>query len=134
MSALSFKLVVALGLAGVSCAGNAADTYPFEGSIWRVASINGESPPTSKNTISFGGNQVTGRFGCNDFGGRLVASESTLIIDGLRATSRVCGDDAAMFEGTGFAVLSQPLKMFWANRDQLTLASSEGSMTLERMR
>lgn len=134
MSALSFKLVVALGLGAVSFAAYAADVYPFEGSIWRVAAINGESPPTSRNTISFGGNQVTGRFGCNDFGGRLVTSDSTLNIDGLRATSRVCGDDAAMFEGSGFAVLSQPLRMTWANRDQLTIASSEGSMTLERLR
>ena len=134
MSALSFKLVAAFGVAGLSCAGYAADIYPFEGSSWRVAAINGESPPLSKNTISFGGNMVTGRLGCNDFGGKLTAGESTLSIEALRATSRVCGDDAAMFEGSGFAVLSQPLKMTWANRDQLTIASSEGSMTLERMR
>ena len=133
MSALSFRLVVAFGLAGLSCAGNAADVYPFEGSSWRIASINGESPPLSKNSISFGGNMVTGRLGCNDFGGKLETSESTLNIKGLRATSRICGDDAAMFEGSGFAVLSQPLRMVWSNRDQLTIANSEGSMTLERM-
>jgi len=134
MSALSFRLVAALALAGVPCAGYAADVYPFEGSSWRIASINGESTPSNRYMISFGGNQVTGRVGCNDFGGKLLTSESALNVKDLRATSRNCGDIAAMFEGSAFAVLSQPLRMVWANRDQLTIASSEGSMTLERMR
>jgi len=134
MSALSFRLAAAFVLAGVSCAGTAADIYPFEGSSWRIASINGESTPSSRYMISFGGNQVTGRVGCNDFGGKLVAGESTLSVADLRATSRNCGDTAALLEGSAFAVLSQPLRMVWASRDQLTIASSEGSMTLERMR
>ncbi len=134
MSALSFRLAVASVLAGLSCAGYAADVYPFEGSSWQIAAINGESTPANRYMISFGGNMVTGRVGCNDFGGNLTASESALSVANLRATSRICGDTAATFEGSAFTVLSQPLQMVWANRDQLTIANAEGSMTLERMR
>lgn len=120
-------------LAGMSGAGVAADAYPIEGSLWRVTAINGEATPHSKYSINFGGNQVTGRLGCNDFGGSLAVKEGNLSISALRATSRTCGDDAAAFEGTGFAVLSQPLRMEWASRDKLMLASVNGNMTLERL-
>lgn len=126
------KILAGCALAGVSCAVVAAEVYPFEGSSWRVAAINGEATPSTY-TISFGGNQVTGRLGCNDFGGNLKAGESGLGITALRATSRTCGDDAAMFEGSGLAVLSQPLRMEWASRDRLTIASVNGNMTLERL-
>ena len=134
MSALSFRLAAAIVVASVSGAGYAADTYPFEGSNWRIASINGENTPSNRYVISFGGNQITGRVGCNEFGGKLVASESTFSVADLRATSRNCGDTAGMIEGSAFAVLSQPIRMVWASRDQLTIASSEGSMMLERLR
>lgn len=134
MAVVGFKKILAgCALAGVSCASMAADVHPINGSSWRVSSINGEAAPLSRNTISFAGNVVTGRLGCNDFGGKLIASEASLSISALRATSRTCGDDAAMFEGSGFAVLSQPLRMEWATRDRLMLASSEGNMTLERL-
>lgn len=133
MAVAAFKKILAgCALASVSCAGFAADVYPFEGSLWRVTAINGEATPHSKYSINFGGNQVTGRLGCNDFGGKLAIKEGKLSISALRATSRTCGDDAAMFEGEGFQVLSQPLRMEWASRDKLTIASESGTMTLER--
>ena len=125
------KILIGCALACTPAAGLAADVYAFNGSTWRVAAINGEATPSSY-TISFGGGEVTGRLGCNDFGGKLKASEASLDISQLRATSRTCGNKADEFEGAGFAVLSQPLRMEWANRDQLTLANDEGSMTLER--
>ncbi len=127
------KILAGCVLASVSCAGFAADVYPFEGSLWRVTEINGEATPHSKYAINFGGNQVTGRLGCNDFGGKLAVKEGKLNISALRATSRTCGDDAAMFEGSGLAVLSQPLSMEWASRDRLVIASVNGNMTLERL-
>jgi len=134
MAVVGFKKILAgCALVGLSGAGVAADVYPFEGSLWRVTAINGEATPHSKYSINFGGNQVTGRLGCNDFGGNLAIKDGSLSISGLRATSRVCGDDAAMFEGSGFQVLSQPLRMEWAGRDKLTIASNSGSMTLERL-
>lgn len=127
------KFLVGCALAGLSCAGVAGEVHPFEGSLWRVTAINGEATPHNKYSINFGGNQVTGRLGCNDFGGNLAVKEGKLSISALRATSRTCGDDAAMFEGEGFQVLSQPLRMQWAGRDRLTIASDSGSMTLERL-
>lgn len=133
MAVVGFKKILAgCVLAGVSCAGIAADVYPFEGSSWRVAAINGEATPSTY-TISFGGNMVTGRLGCNDFGGKLKAGEASLSITALRATSRTCGDAAGMFEGSGLAVITQPLRMEWASRDRLTIASVNGNMTLERL-
>ena len=134
MAVVGFKKILAgCALAGMSCAAVAADAFPIEGSLWRVTEINGEATPHSKYSINFGGNQVTGRLGCNDFGGNLAINQGNLSISALRATSRICGDDAAMFEGEGFRVLSEPLRMEWASRDKLTIASNSGSMTLERL-
>ena len=130
---VGFKILIGCALAGASCAALAADVFPIEGSLWRVTVINGEATP-SNYTINFGGNAVTGRLGCNDFGGKLVLNQESLNISALRATSRICGDDAAMFEGSGFAVLSQPLRMEWASRDNLVIANANGNMTLERVR
>ena len=127
------KILAGCALASVSCAGLAADVHSIEGSLWRVTEINGEATPHSKYTINFGGNQVTGRLGCNDFGGKLAVQEGNLKVSMLRATSRTCGDDAAMFEGSGFAVLSQPMRMEWASRDKLVITNVEGNMTLERL-
>ena len=134
MAMVAFKKILAgCALAGLSCAGVAADVYPIEGSLWRVTEINGEATPHSKYTINFGGDQVTGRLGCNDFGGKLAVTDGNLKVSMLRATSRTCGDDAAMFEGSGFAVLSRPMRLEWASRDKLVIANVEGNMTLERL-
>lgn len=126
------KILIGCALSCAPGIGIAADVHPFNGSSWRVAAINGEATPSSY-TISFGGGEVTGRLGCNDFGGKLKASEASLDISQLRATSRICGNKADEFEGAGFAVLSQPLRMEWADRDRLTIANDEGTMTLERL-
>jgi heat shock protein HslJ len=134
MAVVGFRKILAgCVVAGLSCAAAAADVYPIEGSLWRVTAINGEATPNSKYSINFGGNQVTGRLGCNDFGGNLAVKEGSLNISALRATSRVCGDDAAAFEGSGLAVISQPLSLQWAGRDRLVIASVNGNMTLERL-
>ena len=133
MVVAGFKnILIGCALACAPGAGIAADVDPFNGSNWRVAAINGEATPSSY-SISFGGGEVTGRLGCNDFGGKLKVNEASLNISQLRATSRTCGGKAEEFEGAGFAVLSQPLSMEWANRDRLTIGSSLGTMTLERL-
>lgn len=134
MAVVGYKKILAgCLLASLSPAGIAADSYPIEGSLWRVIEINGEATPHSKYSINFGGNQITGRFGCNEFGGNLAVKEGNLNVSALRATSRTCGDDAAMFEGSGFAVLMKPLRMEWASRDRLVIANVNGSLTLERL-
>lgn len=134
MFALSCRMVVASGLAGLANTGGlAADIYPFEGSSWRVAAINGDPTPPSVYSINFGENIVTGQLGCNDFGGKTKVSGANLDVSALRATSRICGDIAATREGDVFAVLSRPLRMEWKSRDLMTIASSAGNISLERL-
>lgn len=126
------KILISGALLCAPGIGMAAELYPLNGSSWRVTAINGEATPATY-SINFGGGEVTGRLGCNDFGGKLKASEAGLDISQLRATSRTCGGKGEEFEGAGFAVLSQPLRMQWADRDRLTLANDEGTMALERL-
>jgi heat shock protein HslJ len=134
MFSKNFKaLLVAGAIVAVPSVAVAADSYPLMGSSFRVASINGETTRMSSNTVTFAGNTITGRLGCNDFGGNLQKKDEGLSVSALRSTSRVCGDDAAMFEGDGFAVLSQPLKVSWTDRNRLVLASVNGTMLLERL-
>ena len=127
------KMAAGLALASVSSGAIGADNHPGNGSSWRVAAVNGEATPASTYHISFLGADVTGRLGCNDFGGKMRPTETGFRLTALRATSRVCGDVAAGFEGTAFAILTQPVALQWSGRDRLTLSGTTGNLTLERI-
>ena len=133
MGAAGFRFIIGAAVMAVSCTSIAADTRTFDGTVWRIAAINGETTPSNAYYVSFDRGAVGGRVGCNDFGGRFSVEAADLNVRALRATSRICGDTAATFEGGLFVVLSQPMRMDWASAQRLTLANGNGPIALERL-
>lgn len=133
MGAAGFRFILGAAVMAVSCTSIAADNRTFDGTLWRIAAINGEATPANNYYMSFDRGVVGGRLGCNDFGGRFSVGAADLSVKALRATSRICGDTAATFEGGANVVLSQPMRMEWASGQRLTLANGNGTLALERL-
>jgi heat shock protein HslJ len=132
MAAAGSRLaLLALGCAG--CTSIAADARTFEGTMWHVTAINGRATPaTGDYRVEFKGGAIGGRFGCNGWGGRYAVAASMLTASAIRSTMMACTDPAASFEGAGFQILNQPMRMSWTSGRRLTLSNAAGSIELER--
>jgi heat shock protein HslJ len=133
MGVAGFRLaLLALGCAG--CTSIAADARTFEGTRWHVTAINHRATPaTGDYRVEFKGGGIGGRFGCNGWGGRYAVAGSMLTASAIRSTMMACTDPAASFEGEGFQILDQPMRMSWASGRRLMLSNSVGSIELERL-
>jgi heat shock protein HslJ len=130
MAVAGFR-TAALALACAACTSIAADARTLERTGWRVAAINGRvAPARGEYRMEFKGGSVSGRFGCNGFGGRYFVSADTLVAREVRSTLMACSDPAASFESAGFAIVHQPMRMRWTSSRQLQLGNSAGSIEL----
>ncbi len=135
MDAAGFrKTLVGAALLATSCTGIAADQRTFDGTRWRVTSINGQATPDTPNyRIEFARGRIGGQFGCNHFGGEYRVRGATLTTGAMAMTEMACSGPADRFEGLGLAVLPRPLRMDWASASRLSLVNELGSITLERV-
>jgi heat shock protein HslJ len=132
MAAAGFRLAL-LGMLCAGCTSIAADARTFEGTRWHVSAINGRATPAAGDyRIEFQDGGIGGRFGCNHFGGRYAVAGPALTASAIRSTKMACSDPAARFEGEGFQILNQPMRMNWTSGRRLTLSNASGSIELER--
>ena len=132
MVAAGFR-VAALTLACAACTSVLADARTFEGTSWRVTTIDGQATPEAGDyRIEFRKGEITGRFGCNSWGGSYSIAGETIVASRVIATQMGCGDPAGRFESEGFKVLRQPMRWTWIAGETLTLTNDAGSMTLVR--
>ena len=139
MAAAGFRASVfaALGLAG--CTSIAADARTFEGTRWHVSAINGHATPSgSPFDVSFTGDRIGGRLGCNHFGGGYRVTGDVMTTNAMMMTQMACGsvDDRPGpslmdFESWGHAVLARPMRMSWKSGRELKLSNAAGSVDLE---
>ena len=130
MAAAAFR-IAALGLLCSACTSIAADARSFEETRWHVSAISGRATPAKgEYRMEFHGGSVNGRFGCNGFGGRYAVAGERLVVREVRSTLMACSDLAASFEGAGFAILNQPMRLRWTSSRQVSLSNSSGSIDL----
>ena len=123
--------ILILGCTG--CTSVAADVRIFEGTQWKVTAIDGRAtPPNGEYRIEFRPGQISGRFGCNGWGGHYAMSGDTLTADRIVSTMMGCSEPAAGFESQGLAVLREPMHLSWAGEQMLTLSNPAGSIELDR--
>jgi heat shock protein HslJ len=123
-----------LALCLAACTSIAADQRTFEGTRWHVASVNGRSTPaTGDYSMQFANGQMSGRFGCNHFGGPYSTSRDLLVARDVASTLMGCPEPAASFERDGFAILQLPMRMDWGAEGSLTLSNTAGSIGMERV-
>ncbi|HEX6661631.1 MAG TPA: META domain-containing protein [Sphingomicrobium sp.] len=124
-----------LALLCAGCTSIAADARTFEGTRWHAVAINGRTTPTTGNyVVRFQRGQIGGQFGCNHFGGDYRIRGDTLTAGAIRTTMMACSEPAASFEGEGFAILNQPMRMTWSSSQRLTLSNAAGSLDLSLVR
>lgn len=122
-----------LGLLCAACTSIAVDLRTFEGTRWRVASIDGRDTPSPGDYhIAFEGGRVTGRFGCNGWGGPYGVEDEALVAGEITSTMMACAEPAASLERMGFMVLREPMRWTWDGGKRVTLGNGAGSLVLER--
>lgn len=109
-----------------------APSLALAGSRWRVVAINGQAVPAAGDySLSFEARRLSGRFGCNGFGGGYGQSGTTLNPGLIAATRMACAEPAMSFEQQGLAVLSRTTTIGW-DGNLLTLSNSAGRIDLSR--
>ena len=132
MAAAGFK-AAALALACAACTSVMADERTLDGTRWHVTAVDGRATPaTGDYHVHFTRNEISGRFGCNGFGGRYAIVGDIITAGEIRSTLMGCPEPAASFESRGFAVLNRPMQMRWTSGRQLTLSNGAGSVELQR--
>lgn len=112
----------------------AAPTVALAGSSWRVVAVNGrQTPATGDYSLSFDALRLTGRLGCNGFGGGYIQSGTQLDPRAISSTRMACAEPAMSFEREGLAVLSRTSTIGW-NGNVLSLTNSAGRIDLSRSR
>src|SRR4051794_29379891 len=88
-----------LALACLACTSVLADERTFDGTSWHVAAVDGRpTPRTGEYRIAFAGRAISGRFGCNGFGGDHAVIGDILTVGDIRSTMMACSEPAASFE------------------------------------
>jgi heat shock protein HslJ len=124
---------MALALACAACTTVAADARTFDGTRWHVTAIDGRATPaTGDYHVEFKAGQISGRFGCNGWGGTYAVKGDTLTASQVRSTLMGCPEPAMSFQTQGLAVLRAPMRMQWISSTTLTLSNSGGSIALQR--
>ena len=133
MAAAVFR-VASLALACAACTTIAADARMFDGTRWHVMAIDGKpTPATGDYHVEFKAGEISGRFGCNGWGGTYAVRGETLTASQVRSTLMACPEPAMSFESEGLAVLRQPMRLTGIAGTELTLSNSAGSIALERI-
>ena len=132
MAAAGFS-AAALALVCAGCTSVMADERTFDGTRWHVTAVDGRATPaTGDYHVQFTRNEISGRFGCNGFGGRYAIVGDIITAGEIRSTLMGCPEPAASFESRGFAVLNRPMQIRWTSGRQLTLGNGAGSIALQR--
>jgi heat shock protein HslJ len=129
MAAAAFRAAT-LALACAACTSVMADERTFEGTRWHVTAISGRATPATVDYhVQFTRNEISGRFGCNGWGGRYAIVGDLMSAGEVRSTMMACPEMS--FESSGLAVLNRPMQMRWSG-NRLTLSNRAGSTDLQR--
>jgi heat shock protein HslJ len=115
------------------CGGEILPPADLAGTGWSIAAIDGEAVPrTPAYFLNFGEQRLSGKAGCNGFGGPYEISGRTLVLGPIAATEMACPGPAMEHERRALAVLRGPLQLDYRDGDTLILRGPAGTITLRR--
>jgi heat shock protein HslJ len=121
-------------LALTACTAALVDERTFDRTRWHVTAIDGAPTPVAGDYhVEFSRRSISGRFGCNGFGGSFSVLGDIMNAGNVTSTMMACSEPAAGFESHGFAILRLPMQMRWTGGTRLTLSNSAGTIELERL-
>ncbi|WP_028970562.1 META domain-containing protein [Sphingomonas sp. URHD0057] len=112
MAAAGSRLAL-LGLVCAGCTNLVFDQRSFEGTQWRITTINVEATdPSSPYPMSFEGGRIHGGFGCNGGSGEYRLAAGQLIVSHVITTERACADlHRQQMEERALHVLRLPMQI-----------------------
>jgi heat shock protein HslJ len=115
------------------CGGEILPPAELAGTSWSIVAIDGEPVPrTPTYFINFEERRLSGKAGCNGFGGTYEVSGRTLVPGPIAATRMACPGPAMAHEQRALAILRGPVQIEFRGGDTLLLRGREGMLTLRR--
>lgn len=115
------------------CGGAILPPADLAGTSWRIAAIDGEAVPrTPAYFLSFEEGRLSGKAGCNGFGGPFDISGRMLVPGPIAATRMACPGPAMEHERQALAILQGPIQLDHRGGDTLILRGRSGTITLRR--
>lgn len=119
------------GRAFEGCGGDPLAPATLANTSWQVLAVNGrETPGGDRYMVTFQGDRMSARFGCNTMGGSFQVQGTTLTVGRLAATRMACGDMSA--ENAAARILAQPVQLSLQPGDRMLLQNGAGSIVLRR--
>jgi putative lipoprotein len=102
------------------------------GSTWVAEDIDGAGViDNAQSTLVFGTDgRVSGRAGCNQYGGSVTLSGASLIMDQVFATKMACAPEALMDQETRFLAALQATRSYRMDGSKLVLVDGAGKARL----
>ena len=136
MSDLVYRQTVRLVADGKTvegCGGGTVAPDGLAGTNWTVAAINGRPTPGGPSYfLSFTGDELSAKFGCNSIGGGYRVNGDHLSTTDLVQTEMACPGPAMRFERLGSAILSSSMRIEPISGTAIRLVSEAGSIDLRR--
>jgi putative lipoprotein len=98
------------------------------GSTWIAEDIDGRGViDDAQSTLVFGNDgRVSGRAGCNQYGGAVTLKGASMIVDQVFATKMACAAEALMNQETRFLNALQATRSYRMEGTKLVLVDGEG--------
>jgi heat shock protein HslJ len=128
MRSILLAATLAFGLAACDETGQ-SDTTHLTGTSWIAETINGKPVIEPGGvTLTFSGERVTGRSGCNTYFGAAEHGNGTLKIGSIGATKMACMRDGLMQQENEFLNTLQASQTYAVQSDRLTLTAPAGGV------
>ena len=124
-------LVAAIGIVAfvvwMASAAVGGSTVDLDGTTWRLVAIDGEAVPDGiEATAEFAEGQISGKGGCNSFGGDYEIDGDTLRFGPIFSTMMYCDEASMVVEGTFLRALHDARISITGG--ELVLTSPEGTV------
>jgi heat shock protein HslJ len=132
MSGMPYPLTVRIEHAGRTLQGCGGEPGSLlTGTVWRIEDVAGRGViDAALSTLVFGDGAVSGRGGCNAFGGAMTMTGETLQFGPLAATRMACVAALMAQEGAVFAALSEVRRFDFAPDGALLLLGAADQVLL----
>jgi putative lipoprotein len=127
--------MVSVGLSGCSLVEPSSTDTPkadLVGSTWLAEDIDGGGViDNAQSTLVFGTDgRISGRAGCNQYGGNVKLNGASLIVDQVYSTKMACSAEALMDQENRFLQALQATRSYRMDGPKLVLVDSSGTPRL----
>ncbi|MBX3562007.1 MAG: META domain-containing protein [Sphingomonas sp.] len=116
----------------MGCGGEPLPPETLAGTNWSIVEIGGEGVSGELYHLSFSGDRISGRAGCNRFSGGYRQNGETLTVGGLAMTRMACPGPGMTHERRFGEIVSGPVRIGFPAGDMLELTGAAGTIRARR--